>query len=295
MLRRYRSLRTFYGLVLCCLLVALGLAACGNNSGNSGGTVGSGNISTPAATTAPGNASTVTPGTAQVPLSVVSVSIAVSPSSLSSYTCGTNLNVTYTATFHFPANNVGGLVKFEYTTNNGRGSTPTQLTVSPDQLTATYPFTWSGSLPADHTQPGPGGVMVTSPNSYTSPLVAPAGACSPAASSPFKVTSIALSASPSLTGTSCNTLFTETYTAIFHIAPNGPGGTIVFQYTTNNGRSNSQDISLHVAAGQTSVTYRFYWTGLLPADRTAPGTGIVLMSAPNQGESPAASPTGQCA
>lgn len=294
MLKQYRSLKAFYALALCYLLLVLSLAACGNNSGNSGGPLGSGNISTPAATTSPGSAST-TPGSAQVPLSVVSVNISVSPSSLSSYTCGTNLNVTYTATFHFPANNAGGLVKFEYTTNNGRASTPTQLTVSPGQVTATYPFTWSGSLPADHTQPGPGGVIVTSPNSYTSPLVAPNGACSPAASGPFKVTSIELSASPSLAGTHCDTLFTETYTAIFHIAPGGPGGTIVFQYTTNNGRSNSQNISLHVSAGQTSVTYRFYWTGLLPTDHTAPGTGIVLMSAPNQGESPAASPAGQCA
>ncbi len=298
MLRQHRSLRACYGLALGCILLALSLAACGNNGGNSGdrgGTVGNGNISTPAATTAPGNASTTTPGTAQVPLSVVSVSIAVHPASLSSYTCGTNVNVTYTATFHFPAHNAGGMVKFEYTTNNGRGSTPTQLTVSPGQLTATYPFTWSGALPADHTEPGPGGIMVTSPNSYTSPLVAPSGACSPAASGPFTVTSIELSASPSLTGTHCGALFTETYTAIFHIAPGGPGGTIVFQYTTNNGRSNSQDIHLHVAAGQTSATYRFYWTGLLPADHTAPGTGIVLMSAPNAGESPAAAPTGQCA
>jgi hypothetical protein len=294
MFRQPRSLRTFYGLVLYSMLLALSLAACGNNvgnGGNTGGAVGNGNISTPAATTAPGSASTATP---QVPLNVVSVSIAVNPSSLSSSTCGTSLNVTYTATFHFPANNVGGLVKFSYTTNNGRSSTPTQLTVSPGQLTATYPFIWSGTLPADHTEPGPGGVMVTSPNSYTSPLVAPAGACSPAASGPFKVTSIELSASPSLSGTHCNTLFTETYTAIFHIAPGGPGGTIVFQYTTNNGRGSSPNISLHVAAGQTSVTYKFYWTGLLPADHTAPGTGIVLMSAPNQGESPAASPTGQC-
>jgi hypothetical protein len=220
--------------------------------------------------------------------------MAVSPSSLNGYTCGTNLKVTYTATFHFSASSTGGLVQFTYTTTNGRGSTPAHLSVAPGQASATYAFLWSGSLPADHTAPGAGGVMVLSPNSVTSPLVAPAGACTPAASGPFKVIAIELSASPPLIGTHCGAAFTEKYIAIFHIAPGGPGGTIVFQYTTNNGRSGSQNISLHVAAQQTSVTYTFTWSGTLPADHTAPGTGIVLMSLPNQGESPAASPLGQC-
>ena len=112
--------------------------------------------------------------------------------------------------------------------------------------------------------------------------------------SAFKVTSIELSASPSLNGHACNTQFTETYTAIFHIAPNGPGGTIVFNYTTNNGRSQSQNINLPVDAGQTSATYTFTWSGILFADHTVPGVGIVLMSAPNQGESPGAHPNGLC-
>jgi hypothetical protein len=225
---------------------------------------------------------------------VTGVDIAVSPSSLNGYTCGKNLRVTYTATFHFPAGSAGGQVMFAYTTNNGRSSTPAHLTVLPGQGSATYAFNWSGQLPADHTQPGPGGVMVASPNSYTSPLVAPTGACSSTASAPFKVVGIELSASPSLIGTHCGTAFTEKYTAVFHIAPAGPGGAIVFQYTTNNGRSSSQNISLHVAALQTSVTYTFTWSGMLPADHTAPGTGIVLMSTPNQGQSPAATPLGQC-
>lgn len=291
---QHRSQRAFYGLILCCLLSALSLVACGTNDGKSGNSPGSTNISTPAATTAPGNMSTATSQAQPVALQVLNVAITVSPSSLNGYTCGTNLQITYTATFHFPAGNAGGQVQFAYTTSNGRGSTPAHLAVVPGQMTATYAFTWSGSLPADHTAPGPGGVMVTAPNSYTSPLVAPTGACSSAMSGPFKVIGIELSASPSLIGTHCGTFFTEKYTAIFHIAPGGPGGTIVFQYTTNNGRSSSANISLHVAALQTSATYTFTWSGILPADHTAPGTGIVLMSAPNQGESPAASPVGQC-
>lgn len=296
MVRRNRFFRSSCALVILGVLLGMSLVACGNSGGagsSNSGSAGdaSGNISTSAAS--PTNTSTPAAGTSQVPLKVTGVDIAVSPSSLNGKACGSHATVTYTATFHFPANNSGGQVNFEYTTTNGRGSTPTSLTVSPGQTGAVYHFTWSGALPADHTAPGPGGVIVTAPNSLTSQLVAPSGACSTVSYGPFKVISIELSASPSLNGHACGTSFTETYTAIFHIAPGGPGGTIVFQYTTNNGHSGT-NATLHVAAGQTSAIYHFTWSGKLPADHTAPGTGIVLMSAPNQGQSPSASPAGQC-
>lgn len=45
-------------------------------------------------------------------------------------------------------------------------------------MTATYAFTWSGMLPADHTYPEPGGVMVQSPNVMNSPMLGPSGTCS---------------------------------------------------------------------------------------------------------------------
>ncbi len=266
------SLRRSCSMVLFCVVLALGLVACGGTGGNGG--------------------SNTTPTPVTVPLQVTSVDIAVGPS-LNGHTCGSQFTETYTATFHFPANNAGGPVQFQYTTDNGRGSTPASLTIPAGQTTATHQFTWSGQLPADHTAPGNGGVMVTSPNSFTSPLVAPSGSCTIGAPSTFQVTSIELSTSPSLAGIACGTQFTETYTATFHIAPNGPGGTIVFQYTTNNGRG-STNATLNVAAGQTTATYQFTWSGKLPADHTAPGTGIVLMSAPNQGESPAVIPVGSC-
>ncbi|MGZ3715513.1 MAG: hypothetical protein ACXVA4_08840, partial [Ktedonobacterales bacterium] len=72
----------------------------------------------------------------------------------------------------------GGTIQFEYTINNGRGSNPASVAVAPGQTTASYAFQWSGNLPADHTYPGPGGVLVTSPNALTSARVAPSGACS---------------------------------------------------------------------------------------------------------------------
>lgn len=236
---------------------------------------------------------TPTPNSATVPLKVTSVDMAVSPTSLSNYACGTTVTVKYTATFHFPANNVGGHVTFSYTTNNGRGNTPAELTVQPGQTSVPYHFTWSGALPADHTMPEPGGVMVSAPNSLTSALLGPTGACS-SASAAFKVTSIGVTAGPALTGYPCGTQFTETYTATFHIAPNSPGGMIVFTYTTNNGRSSSQNINLHIAAGQTTATYKFTWTGTLAQGSPDPGNGIVMVTAPNQFLSSDGVPSGQC-
>jgi len=97
-----------------------------------------------------------------------------------------------------------------------------------------------------------------------------------------------------VTGHRCGSPFTENYTATFHIAPGGPGGTIVFQYTTNNGRSTSSNVSLQVAAGQTTATYTFKWSGALPESHTAPGIGGILVSAPNQIESPLVTPDGGC-
>ena len=136
---------------------------------------------------------------------------------------------------------------------------------------------------------GSGGETTPTESSQTSTAVTTS--VTPSA---FKVTSIELSASPSVNGHACGTQFTETYTAIFHIAPNGPGGTIVFSYTITNGRSESQDINLPVSAGQTSATYTFTWSGTLPDDHTRPDIGGVLMSAPNQGQSPDAIPNGSC-
>lgn len=67
----------------------------------------------------------------------------------------------------------------------------------------------------------------------------------------------------------------------------------MFQYTTNNGR-NSTNASFSAAAGQTTATYQFGWSGALSADHTVPGIGIVRMSAPNQGKSPQTVLPGSC-
>jgi hypothetical protein len=109
---------------------------------------------------------------------VTNINMTVNPTSIAGKTCGTAIIVTYTATFHIAANSPGGTIQFTYTVNNGRSSPGASVTVSPGQTTATYSFTWSGNLPPDHTYPGLGGVITSSPNVVHSPLVQPTGMCS---------------------------------------------------------------------------------------------------------------------
>ncbi|HVB61129.1 MAG TPA: hypothetical protein VNE61_08055 [Ktedonobacteraceae bacterium] len=109
---------------------------------------------------------------------VTSIDMAVSPTSIAGIACGTQITVTYTATFHIAANSSGGTIQFMYTMNNGRGSTSASVNVGAGKTIATYSFKWSGNLPVDHTYPGPGGVMTSSPNAVNASLVKPAGMCS---------------------------------------------------------------------------------------------------------------------
>ena len=242
---------------------------------------------TPVHQASPTSVSTPVP----VPMKVIAVTMAVNPTSIAGIPCGTNVTVTYTAKFYVSPNNTGGVVKFTYTVNNGRGSTPASITFNKGQTLGTYSFQWSGALPIDHTMPEPGGVTVTSPNSVSSPLLGPTGACSSAA---FNVTSVTMSVSPtSIAGIKCGTNVTVTYTATFHIAPDSNGGTIRFQYTINNGRG-STPASLTVAPGNTTATYSFTWSGALPADHTYPSQGGVIVTGPNSLNPVLVAPTGQC-
>lgn len=109
---------------------------------------------------------------------VQSVDLTVTPNSIAGKACGSSATFTYTATFHVPAGTAGGTIQFMYTTNNGRGSQSASVTVPAGESTATYSFTTSGTLPADHTYPGIAEVLVTSPNAVNSPQVKPTGMCS---------------------------------------------------------------------------------------------------------------------
>jgi len=224
---------------------------------------------------------------------VTSVDMAVSPASIAGMSCGTNVTVTYTATFHATPSSSSGTVLFGYTLNNGRGQTPARITFGQGETTKTYTFTWSGALPVDHTYPEAGGIQVTSPNQLTSSLVGPTGQCS-TSSAAFHVTNVAMTVSPaSIQGLSCGTAVVVSYTATIHVAANGPGGTVKFSYTVNNGRGQTS-ASITFSPGQTVRTYTFTWSGALPADHTSPGPGGIQVTSPNQLTSPLVAPTGTC-
>jgi hypothetical protein len=229
--------------------------------------------------------------TPRVPLKVTSVSMSVTPGSIAGLSCGTNVTVTYTALFHVRPKSVGGTVQFGYTVNNGRGQTPASIDFKPGETTQAYTFTWSGPLPIDHTYPEPGGVQVTNPNQLTSPLVGPAGQCTPAK---FQVTKIDMTVSPtSIQGMSCGTSIVVTYTATIHVAPNSSGGTVQFNDTVNNGRGQNP-ASITFGQGETTQAYTFTWSGALPADHTYPEPGGIEVTSPNQLTSSLVGPTGQC-
>ncbi len=233
-----------------------------------------------------------TPDPTPVPLKVTSVMMSVRPASVAGISCGTKLTVTYTASFHVTPKSVGGTVQFAYTVNNGRGQNMASLNFGSGETTKTYAFTWSGTLPADHTYPGLGGIEVTSPNSLISPLVKPTGQCTPV--SAFQVTKIDMTVSPSsIQGLTCGTSLVVVYTATIHVAPNSPGGTVQFSYTVNNGRGQNM-ASLNFGPGETTKTYAFTWSGTLPADHTYPEPGGIEVTSPNQLISPLIGPTGMC-
>ena len=277
-------------LILFACLTIVGMAACGTgNPGSSGSASNTPTIPTSTATQAATSPSVSSPS---VPFKVTSIDMAINPTSIAGIACGSNITVTYTATFHVAANSPGGTVQFTYTVNNGRSSPPASLKFASGETTKTFAFTWRGTLSPDNVYPGLGGVLVSSPNQLRSPMVKPNGTC--VSPSPFSVTSIDLSVSPSsIAGMKCNSNVTLKYTATFHVASNSSGGTIQFTYTTTNGRG-STNASVNVGAGATTATYTFTTTGTLSPDHTFPGIAEVITTSPNQVNSPQVQPTGQC-
>jgi hypothetical protein len=170
-------------------------------------------------------------------------------------------------------------------------TTTTATTITSKTSSTPTATTILGSTPSTPTTT-PSTPPTTTTKTGTTPSNTPAPSKSTKSSTPFQVTGIGVSAGPNLSGYRCGTTFTESYTATFTLAPGGPGGTILFQYTTNNGRSSSATNSLIVAAGQTTATFVFKWSGMLTVSHTAPGIGMVMLLAPSQMISPAATPPG---
>ncbi len=151
--------------------------------------LGQRNNTTPGTTPTPGitptSTPTPTPGTTptstptSVPFQVTTIDLAVSPLSIAGMSCGTQLTVKYTATFHVLAKGPGGAVQFTYTTDGGKTRMTGVVQFSPGQTSNQSQFTSSGTLSPNGAFPGAGQITTTSPNSISSQAVTPSGTCTP--------------------------------------------------------------------------------------------------------------------
>lgn len=136
---------------------------------------------TPTPTPTPGTTPTPTP--TSVPFRVTVIDMSVNPLSIAGMPCGTQLTVTYTATFHVLANGPGGTIQFMYTTDGGRTTKSALVQFSPGETTKQFPFTSAGTLAQNGAFPGAGQVTTTSPNVISSQALTPAGSCTPSPTS----------------------------------------------------------------------------------------------------------------
>jgi hypothetical protein len=110
----------------------------------------------------------------------------------------------------------------------------------------------------------------------------------------FRVTSIDVSVTPSnISLWRCGSYIQVVYNAVFHVVSGPNGGTIVFSYTLNNGRSQTPE-RLTILPGQRMSNFTFTWQGSLPSDHTYPGRGGVAVTSPNSLVSPLVAPAGEC-
>jgi hypothetical protein len=174
-----RRIREAFIIVGCVLVVWV--AGCGNGVGSQGNKAAPGTpshaASTPETRVETTHSSPMITTNAAATFRVTSIEMFVTPTTTSTWKCGSYIQVVYNAVFHVVSGPTGGTIVFSYTLNNGRSQMPEKLTILPGQRQSNFVFTWQGSLPADHTYPGPGGVLVTSPNYMLSRMVSPSGGC----------------------------------------------------------------------------------------------------------------------
>ena len=110
----------------------------------------------------------------------------------------------------------------------------------------------------------------------------------------FHVNSVQLSMSPTTLKTwKCGDHIQVVYHATFNVSSGPSGGTMLFAWTINNGRGQT-NAQLTIIPGQTRSEYTFTWQGALPADHTHPAVAIVMVTAPNAVESNGVYQTAGC-
>ncbi|HYB00315.1 MAG TPA: hypothetical protein VED37_08860 [Ktedonobacteraceae bacterium] len=138
--------------------------------------------STPTATATAGTTPTPTP--TAVPFQVTTINLTADPLSIAGKSCGTQLTVTYTATFNVLAKGPGGAIQFTYTTDGGRTTKTGVVQLSPGETSMKFQFPSSGTLELNGAFPGAGQVTTTSPNTVSSQAVTPSGTCTPVTATP---------------------------------------------------------------------------------------------------------------
>jgi hypothetical protein len=177
----WRNSRTSKALIIVVCFLVVGIAGCGNGTGSQGGDAATVAQSHSYSTLSTSLGTTHTLSmikTNGASFQVTSIDMSVTPTTVSLWKCGSYIQAVYNAVFHVDSGPNGGTIVFSYTLNNGRSQTFEKLTIIPGQHLSNFMFTWQGSLPSDHTYPGPGGVLITSPNYLLSKMVFPAGKCS---------------------------------------------------------------------------------------------------------------------
>ena len=263
--------------LLLTLLLLEGVAACGGSDSSNASP-------TPTAT-----ASSSSPTSNAPPSQLVSVITSLSPNSFAGVICGSTTTFTFTSVITVNAGSAGGLVSYIWTI--GSSHIPGQVTFASGQTNVSVTYALRGVADANAADIS-GSLSATLNNkTISSSPVSVSGICSYAGK--FQVTSIGISVSPvSVSGYTCNTIVTFTYTATVTIAPNSNGGVVNLQW----GHSPNPTTLLFgpYAPGQTVKTSTFTLTGKILRNGIYPPPESVSSTSPNGVTSAAVKPYGIC-
>ena len=110
------------------------------------------------------------------PFQVVSIAISVSPATVTGITCGSTINVVYTATITIAPDSNAGTVQLIW--NLAHIHVLASASFAPTQTVRTITYTDTGKIGKANGFPRPGSITSTSPNTVSSATVQSAGICS---------------------------------------------------------------------------------------------------------------------
>jgi hypothetical protein len=250
------------------------------------GIVGCGGPST-SATPTPTDDTQTTPTAA--PLHIKSVTTSVTPNTLSSVSCGSNTDFTFSSVIAVDEGSGGGAVS--YTWNIGSNHIPGTVTFAPSEMSKTITYTVKGV--SSSAPPSLSGSLSVNngATTMTSTPAAVSGICS--FSGKFQVTNLTISVSPSaVTGVVCGNYITFVYTATVTVTPNTNGGTVVLKWNFS-----AAPVTITFGPyvpGQTTRTITYALTGRVIHNQTFPPNGSIASSIPNVVSAGPVKPYGPC-